>query len=620
MSSLHRFPDISATSASPAARPVIRTTASYARELLRAGLIAPDAFATTLSDAERMSCAQLVDMLAASGAGSDRQLYDVLAAHWHMDQIDLATCDRDPLLLTTMGAIAALSARLLPIQRLGPALMVAVADPEDLPQLRHLTGHNGPIIARLCPAGRIEQAILAQMGRSMAHAAETRVPLTESCRNWGTARQAAILGAFVCLLGLGLVIIPTLVAGLFTLWAVLTLIATSALKLAAIIAATRPVPGEHSPPLIAHLPTVSVIVALYAEARIAPRLVRHLGQLDYPKDKLDIVLAVEAHDHITRDALAMAGLPPWMRIVVVPRGRLKTKPRALNYALDHCRGSIIGIYDAEDRPAPDQITRVVERFHQRGPQVACLQGILDYYNPQTNWMARCFTIEYAGWFRLMLPGLQRLGLPIPLGGTTLFFRRKALEELGAWDAHNVTEDADLGMRLVRHGYRTELIETVTMEEANCRPLPWVRQRSRWIKGYMMTYVVHMRQPRLLLRQLGWWRFAGFQVLLMGSLSQAVLVPVLWSFWLAACGLPHPVADALPAALMWGLFAVFLMSETITLAMGLIGLSRTNHRVSRWWVPTLHLYYPLAALASYKALWEMVAKPFYWDKTSHGHFP
>ena len=619
MSSLHRFSDVFAAWVPQTTAPVVRTPASFARDLLRVGLIAPETLIKTLADAEHMSTGQMVDMLIARGIGTDILLYDALAAHWQMDRVDPQDCARDPHLLTAMGATHALRTRVLPLRRLGPALMVAIADPDDLPRLRQVTGHDGPIIPRLCSAARIEQTVLAQTGRTMALRAETRVPLVESCRNWGTLRQALWLAAFVGLIGIGLVLIPTVVAAVFTLWAVLTLVATSALKLATLIAATRPGPPETVAIRIAHPPTVSIIVALYAEARIAPRLVRHLGQLDYPKDKLDVVLAVEVDDHITRSALAQAGLPPWMRIVIVPRGGLKTKPRALNYALDHCRGSIIGIYDAEDRPAPDQITRVVERFYQRGPQVACLQGILDYFNPKTNWMARCFTIEYAGWFRVMLPGLQRLGLPIPLGGTTLFFRRAALEELGAWDAHNVTEDADLGIRLVRHGYRTELIDTVTMEEANCRPLPWIKQRSRWIKGYMMTWAVHMRDPRLLLRQLGWWRFAGFQVLLLGSLSQAVLVPVLWSFWLKVFGLPHPVADALPGWAIWALMGVFIMAEVISLAMGLIGLSRTQHRLSRWWVPTLHVYYPLAALASYKALWEMVTKPFYWDKTSHGHF-
>jgi cellulose synthase/poly-beta-1,6-N-acetylglucosamine synthase-like glycosyltransferase len=308
-----------------------------------------------------------------------------------------------------------------------------------------------------------------------------------------------------------------------------------------------------------------------------------------------------------------------MRVIVVPDGPLKTKPRALNFGLDLCRGSIIGVYDAEDAPEPGQIHKVVEGFHQRGANVACLQGVLDFYNPHTNWLSRCFTMEYAAWFRIILPGLQKLGLAIPLGGTTLFFRRAALEELGGWDAHNVTEDADLGMRLARYGYTAEILDTVTEEEANCRALPWVRQRSRWLKGYMMTWAVHMRDPMLLYRQLGPRKFYGFQVLFLCTLSQFMLAPVLWSFWLVPLGVPHPLAAALPPLAMLGLIGLYLLTEVINITLNIMGLRRTNHKMSLLWVPTLHFYFPLGALASYKAAWEMVAKPFYWDKTSHGHF-
>jgi glycosyltransferase XagB len=308
-----------------------------------------------------------------------------------------------------------------------------------------------------------------------------------------------------------------------------------------------------------------------------------------------------------------------MRVVVVPEGQVKTKPRALNHAFDHARGAIIGVYDAEDAPEPDQLRRVVERFQRSGPEVACLQGVLDYYNPCTNWLSRCFTIEYAAWFRLVLPGLARLGLVVPLGGTTLFFRREVLDRLGAWDAHNVTEDADLGIRLARHGYRTELIDAVTLEEANCRALPWVKQRSRWIKGYMMTWVVHMRSPQLLWRQLGPRGFLGFQALFLGTIAQFLLAPLLWSFLLLPFGYHHPLYEALPVAAVWAIAAAFFLSEVTNIVIGALGLGRTRHGLSRIWVLTLQLYYPLASLAAYKGLVELATRPFYWDKTTHGLF-
>ncbi|HEX9857877.1 MAG TPA: glycosyltransferase, partial [Paracoccaceae bacterium] len=477
----------------------------------------------------------------------------------------------------------------------------------------------GPVIMALVPVRGIEAAILAARGAALDHAAQTRVAASESCRNWNLRGLplwgGLVLVALVATLGLA----PLALAFAFTIWAVGTLFLATVLKIAAALAALRRAPPEAPAPIIARLPVVSVMVPLYRESDIAPRLIRRLGKLDYPQELLDILLVVEEDDTVTRAALLAADLPPWMRVVVVPDGRLKTKPRALNYALDACRGVIIGIYDAEDAPDPDQIRRVVDRFHRRGPDVACLQGVLDFYNPQTNWLSRCFTMEYATWFRIILPGLERLGFAIPLGGTTLFFRRAALEELGGWDAHNVTEDADLGMRLARHGYRTELIDTTTREEANCRTLPWIRQRSRWLKGYMMTYAVHMRDPALLWRQLGAWKFFGFQVFFLTTLSQFLLAPVLWTFWLVPLGLPHPVSDALPPVLQLGLTGIFLFTEAVLLVVTFVALRLTPNRINPIWAPTLHFYFPLGALASYKAAWELITRPFYWDKTSHGHF-
>ncbi len=229
---------------------------------------------------------------------------------------------------------------------------------------------------------------------------------------------------------------------------------------------------------------------------------------------------LEERDDVTRNTLAQTDLPPWMKVIEVPyTSGLTTKPRALNYALDFCRGRIIGVWDAEDAPDPDQLETVARCFHAAPPEVACLQGILDYYNPRANWLSRCFTVEYATWWRIIMPGIARLGFVIPLGGTTLFFRREALEKVQGWDAHNVTEDADLGFRLARFGYRTELIPTVTYEEATCRPWAWIRQRSRWLKGFMVTYFVHMRRPHQLMADLGPRKFWGFQIFFLTAISQ-----------------------------------------------------------------------------------------------------
>jgi glycosyltransferase XagB len=183
----------------------------------------------------------------------------------------------------------------------------------------------------------------------------------------------------------------------------------------------------------------------------------------------------------------------------------------------------------------------------------------------------------------------------------------------------VTEDADLGIRLFRHGFRTELIETTTFEEANCRSFPWIKQRSRWIKGYMMTWLTHMRAPSLLLQQLGLWRFIGFQVQFLGSILQALLAPLLWSLWLIPMGVAHPLVTSLSPNAFGGLYFAMLITMFFSIGFDIEGLRRTHHKMNRLWVIGLTIYHPLATFAAYKALWEMLTKPFYWDKTSHGHF-
>ncbi|MFN3971824.1 MAG: glycosyltransferase family 2 protein [Gemmobacter sp.] len=590
---------------------------SFARALLDTRAVTGHGLLRGLA-LQRQHGGSLVDILLAQGLGDEGALYSVMARHWRVPLVNPAGLPPEPGLIDRFGAERALRHHLLPWRNAGRTVVVLAAHPEDFTTHRaELEASLGPVTLALAPAHQIERAILASHGPSLARAAELSVPARDSSRTWTAESARRWLGLVGVAAAALLWVAPQVPLILLVAWVLVTLMLTVGLKAAAALASLRAPTPAGTPPVIARLPVVSVMVALYREAGIAPRLIRRLEALDYPRDLLDVVLVVEAEDSLTRDALARAGLPPWMRVVAVPPGRVKTKPRALNYAMGLCRGSIIGVYDAEDAPAPDQIMRVVQRFHESPPKVACLQGVLDFYNPRANWMARCFAMEYAAWFRVILPGLARLGMPVPLGGTTLFFRRRALEELGAWDAWNVTEDADLGIRVARRGYRTELIDSVTLEEANCRAWPWVKQRSRWIKGYMMTWIVHMRRPRELWRELGPRGFLGFQILFLGTLSQFLLAPVLWSFWLVPMGLPHPVAGALPGGAMIGLLGLFLLTESVNLIVGWIGLRQTRHGMSPLWLPTLHGYFPLAALAAYKAAWEMVTRPFYWDKTSHG---
>jgi cellulose synthase/poly-beta-1,6-N-acetylglucosamine synthase-like glycosyltransferase len=397
---------------------------------------------------------------------------------------------------------------------------------------------------------------------------------------------------------------------------------TMGLRLVAIFArfhAPRVVARPDMPQLADYkkLPRVSLLVPLLREEAVARRLLDALAAMDYPAALLDIKLVLEADDAVTRAAIDRAELPPNIEVVSVPRDGLRTKPRAMNYALPFCTGEIVGIYDAEDRPDPAQIRAVVEHLRHAPPEVACVQGFLDFYNSDRNWLSRCFTLEYAIWFRVVLLGVQRLGLPIPLGGTTVFFRRNVLEKIGAWDAHNVTEDADLGMRLARFGYRCDMIASTTWEEANCRVRPWIRQRSRWLKGYAITWATHMRRPRALLSELGPMGFLGFQVLFLGAITSYLSMPLFWLIWTASIGFDLTFWQSFPTWLTVAFFASMIAGQALMLVIATVAARDSRHPGLLPWVLALPLYWPLGAIAAYRAVGEVFTRPFHWHKTEHG---
>ncbi|MDQ2093494.1 glycosyltransferase [Rhodalgimonas zhirmunskyi] len=575
-------------------------------------------------------------ILIAEGAVSPEDIAVAIAQFHGLRQIDLRLEPPDRSLCEVLPLRLCLNHSVIPWRRDGDVILIAVSRIEDFATALAILGNDAPAAKAVIATKSDIHAALAKSHRAtLTPQASARVPAPESCRNWGAVGNRRLilpLGLIAVLMTLTAVY-PRLIFAFLAAWASITLFIAAGFKIAAYIAhLSRPSPSD--PPdnhraetptepsyedgLEVELPRVSVLVPLFKESEIAKSLLKRLSRLTYPKPLLDVVLVLEENDHLTRDTIAASDLPPWIRVIEVPDDKLKTKPRAMNYALDFCDGEIIGIWDAEDAPAPDQITTVVEEFHQAADDVVCLQGVLDYYNSRQNWLARCFTVEYAAWFRVVLPGMARLGFSIPLGGTTLFFRRDVLEEIGGWDAHNVTEDADLGFRLARHGYRTKVIPTVTGEEANCHFWPWIRQRSRWLKGYMITYLVHMRRPLRLYRQLGSLKFWGFQAHFVTALSQFMLAPVLWSFWLVLLGLPHPLDPLVGREIMLALGLSFLTVEVVNVLVNATAVSGEDHRHLLPWVPTLHFYYPLGAIAAYKALWELVFQPFYWDKTQHGH--
>ena len=598
------------------------------RVMVNAGLITQGDLVHAL-DLQRHIDAPLGEILIAEGLASATDILQMVSRQHNIPVADLTADPTDPSLSAMLPSALCLKYRCVPWLRIGDVLLVGTQHPDEFNRLCACLGERGRrLLPVLVEEKQIRKHITALYGDELAQKAETRVPAIESCRSWDPTSplRKPIALALLAILVSALVMFPAWTITVCILIAFVTLGMSTVLKVAAFVAQMTKITQDTNTTAdltrgAFPLPKVSVLVPLLNEKEIAGKLVQRLTRLTYPKSLLEVVLVLEQHDTVTRDTIARTELPSWISVIEVPSAnRLTTKPRALNYALDFCRSSIIGVWDAEDAPEPDQIEKVVTRFQDTPENVACLQGVLDYYNPKTNWISRCFTIEYATWWRMILPGVAQLGLVIPLGGTTLFFRRNILEKLCGWDAHNVIEDADLGIRLARHGYVTELIPTVTFEEANCRAWPWVKQRSRWLKGFAITWLVHMRAPRALLRDLGFIRFMGVQTLLLATFAQFAFAPLLWSFWITLAGFEHPVALTLGAPVALGMAWFFFCSEIINLGISMVAVSRREHRHLMAYVLTLPLYFPMAAISAYKAMKEIVVEPFYWDKTEHGVTP
>ena len=333
-------------------------------------------------------------------------------------------------------------------------------------------------------------------------------------------------------------------------------------------------------------------------------------------EKLDIKLVLEADDQETREAIAQLHLRPPFEIIIAPDTGPRTKPKALNAALPFVRGAFVAVYDAEDRPEPDQLRLALEAFVASDERLACVQARLTIDNSDDTWLTRLFTAEYASLFDVFLPGLAAWRLPLPLGGSSNHFRTWVLRRIWAWDPYNVTEDADLGMRLARFGYRTAVIHSSTYEEAPSRIGPWLRQRTRWFKGWIQTWLVHMRAPRRLAGELGLPGFAAFQ-LLAGGTVVAALVHSLFAIELLWACVAAVLSDAEAPRFLGFHAATLLTGYAISAALGMIGLARWRLLNCAWALLLMPVYWLLLSAAAWRALFQFVLDPYRWEKTEHG---
>ncbi|WP_133695959.1 MULTISPECIES: glycosyltransferase [Mycobacteriaceae] len=367
------------------------------------------------------------------------------------------------------------------------------------------------------------------------------------------------------------------------------------------------------------LPVYTVLLPVYQEPEIVQNLLDGVGNLNYPHDKLEVLLLVEDDDIATQAALHLLPIKG-IRVVLVPHSLPKTKPKACNYgmSLAGLRGEMVTIYDAEDIPDPLQLRRAVVAFRRLPADVGCLQARLGYFNESQNLLTRWFSMEYDQWFGAVLPAVEKARCVVPLGGTSNHMRTQVWHDIGGWDEHNVTEDADLGVRLARNGYRTMILDSLTLEEANADLINWIRQRSRWYKGYLQTMIVHLRRPGQLRKEVG-----ILPTLRLINMTGAIPLAnasnlLLWStmaVWII--GRPHAVTLMFPPLTYYLCLVLFMLAAPMSLFVGLIAVVAMG-KPQLWWAALLAPgYWVLQSIAAFKAVYQLFFRPFYWEKTVHG---
>lgn len=370
-----------------------------------------------------------------------------------------------------------------------------------------------------------------------------------------------------------------------------------------------------------NLPYYTILIALYKEEQVAEQLIKAMSRLNWPKSKLDIKLICEADDIATINALINANPGPEFEIIKVPHMEPRTKPKALQYAMSGAKGEFIAVYDAEDRPHPEQLMEAYRWFDQGDECIGCMQAPLVITNADVGWLPGLFSLEYSGLFRRLIPLLSHFGLPIPLGGTSNHFRKSALERVGGWDPCNVTEDADLGIRLYSHGYNTGVLKRPTLETAPTNVSVWIKQRTRWLKGWMQTWLVFMRHPIRLLARRGFIGFVIMQVMIGGMLIAALAHP--FAFIFIAYTLYKALLGTFFGATTLELILVYLDifnligGYFIFVYVGMSALiSGQRKKIKTRWLFLPPLYWLLMSFAGWRALSQLPLRSQLWEKTPH----
>jgi cellulose synthase/poly-beta-1,6-N-acetylglucosamine synthase-like glycosyltransferase len=596
--------------------------------LVRTGAISPETLRNALAE-QRRTGDPLGQVLRARRAISDELLASTIATQLRLPYVEGGDLVPAREAMELLPETVCRRHLILPVAVIDDDLVVAMADPLAIDATRALR-ETSPLPVRIVVAG--SDAIRSQLDSYYAaHYVDVsttqllhRRPDESAFHTLSPAQKVAAVGLLGALaLGLAVAWQATMIALIIA--SIAFYFATAVFKFALVYHTMRadspevPVSDNEIALLDeSALPTYTILVPLYHEHTIAEQLIEALQKLDYPTTKLDVKLLLEEDDPFTLAAVRRTRLPAHFHVVIVPYAEPRTKPKACNYGLLHARGEVVVIYDAEDIPDPLQLKKAVVAMRKSAANVVCVQAKLNYWNREQNLLTRWFTAEYSQWFDLFLPGLDAIGGPIPLGGTSNHFRVDVLLELGAWDPFNVTEDADVGIRLVRHGYRTSVIDSTTYEEANCRVYNWLRQRSRWIKGYIQTWLVHMRHPVRLWRELGTTRFISFQLVIAGTFTTMLLNPLFWgltSLWAATKA--GWIRELFPGPVYFLGGVNLLVGNFIFTFLNVVGAWRRGYHELVRAALFSPLYWALMSVGAWRGLIQLFTRASYWEKTVHG---
>lgn len=597
-------------------------------EILRARGLLSDAQLEHVLSVQNHSHSRLGDIIISEGIITYLELYTALAEHYDLTFVNLLEDHPDDNLLTTVNIDDYIRLRAIPWKLKNGKIIIAITEYSDetMRWIEERFGENAEIV--ITSPLDIRITIERVFGRFLEE--DSKLSLwQQSPESSAMVTASPVTKKLLCIF---LIIVVCLIA-IFPLQSSMLFIAFCSISyfvsmLVKMLIFTQ---GCKQNRLVewdevlnklddASLPIYTILVPMYKEAESLTELLSAMRNLDYPAEKLDIKLVLEADDYETFNMALELKPNHNFEIIRVPYSKLRTKPKACNYALRFARGEYVTVFDADDIPDKLQLKKSIATFRNRPDDIVCLQARLNYYNADYNWLTRSFSLEYRALFSVMLHGLSRLGIPLPLGGTSNHISLAHLKELGEWDAYNVTEDADLGVRLSARGFRTEMIDSWTMEESPTEIHAWIRQRSRWIKGYMQTWLVHMRNPIKLYKTLGAKSFWGFQFFVGFSSLTFLTAPILWSLALLWWILPPELAQNwLPKWLIWLTISNLMLNFIIHWVMMICCVSfkpesSVSYKIAGFFYP---FYLLLHSIASYKALYQLIVKPHFWEKTTHG---